>query len=200
MGDRTGDVPVAAGVKVETLHVRPFRRAMTGFDVFFHAAGNGTIDGRPFTATHSGTGSALTFDDLPAELAGAWIGGPLAWLESARLDLEIRHSAPTGGGPHQFAFAVHLDGLRLAMPPDPPLRWRVATKPLRMWLDGRDPSLTLAFESRIEPAALAQVGRSPGKLFARLGRAALTDALAEKAGIAGDALGRIGEVVQTLRR
>lgn len=200
VGDRTGDTPVSAQVRIERLDVRPFRRALTGFDLFFHADGDGSIDGRPFTARRTDAGAEVTFEDLPGELAGAWIGGPFAWLESARLDLEVRYDAPAGGRAHRFGFDMHLDTVRLAAPPDPSMRWRVATKPLRAWLDGRDPSLTLRFDSELLEHDLREYGRSAPRLFARTARVALTDALAEKAGISGKALRAITAAVRVMRR
>lgn len=95
---------------------------------------------------------------------------------------------------------VHLDALKLAEPPEASPRWRLATRPLRAWLDGRDPSLTLEFESRATDADLDQTGRSAPRLFALLARSALTEALAGEVGVAREVLATIGEVVEAVRR
>lgn len=200
IGDRTGETPIGARVQVEQLAVKPFRRSMTGFDLFFNAQGDGAIDGHPFTARQTGSGALLTFEDLPGELAGAWIGGPLAWLQTANVDLKIVYASPSDDGDHRFAMEVHLDGLSLAEPPERSMRWRLATKPIRIWLEGRDPALTLQLSSRATERELEESGRSPPRLFARLARTALTDALAEKAGVAGEVLGTISEIMRALRR
>jgi hypothetical protein len=79
--------------EVQDLSSKPFRSTHALFDVFFRSNMQGAINGYPFTikteVQKDGRITQWRANDLPVQIAGDFIGGPLKWLKSGKLDIHV---------------------------------------------------------------------------------------------------------------
>ncbi|MCL4202342.1 MAG: DUF748 domain-containing protein [Pirellulaceae bacterium] len=153
--DHTRPKPVQAQVEVHSLRVEPLRSDWAIFDVLFRGNAAGRINGHAFSvATREladGRQTQWHAQGLPVELLAPYIGGPLLWIESGALDLEVTDRWKIG---QQTEIDLHwqftLRDVRAEVPANASRTTTVFATPAVAFLNRHPNRLALEFEVAVD--------------------------------------------------
>lgn len=99
-----GEKPVTAVVKVDKMQSAPFRSKMSIYDILFNSTAKGTLEeASSFTIEKKESPDAMrsrwTLFDLPLELIGEYVGGPLKLISEGSIFIEVENQRQTGEKP-----------------------------------------------------------------------------------------------------
>ncbi|MDH3717206.1 MAG: DUF748 domain-containing protein [Planctomycetota bacterium] len=92
--DKTrGKQGVHSRLQIDALHTEPLRSDWAAFDMLFRTNAQGQIDGAPFViSSHEVEGGRQTnwkMDDLPIASLATYLGGPLEWIDTGVIDVDV---------------------------------------------------------------------------------------------------------------
>ncbi len=190
--DHTRETPLEFTLAIDEARTAPCRSQWLAFDVLFRTNARGALDGAPFTiatrSTSDGRETRWQAPSLPLELAAAYIGGPLAWIDRGRVSVDVTDRWQMGERAEvELDWQLVLEDVHASVPATAsPLVRRVA-EPIVAWLNERGERLPLAFRFKMDPQTFAGATSIQATELLELAQESLTAALAERAGVPLDA-------------
>lgn len=143
--------PVVIKLTVDSLKAEPLRSRWIVFDVFLGATCHGLLDGYPFsieTADVAGKNETRWLaESLPLDKVGAYIGGPLNWMQDGQLAVDVIHTWKRGSGIEiKMHYDLMLRGVRAVVPDDLSRPAKVVAIPIVAYLNKRGEELPLRFD------------------------------------------------------
>lgn len=91
-----GEKAITASVKVDKMQSAPFRSQMSIYDILFNSTAKGTLEKTSFFAIEKKESkdagkSRWTLNELPLELLGEYIGGPLKLISEGSVFIEVQN-------------------------------------------------------------------------------------------------------------
>jgi len=146
---------VQAQVRVESLVVEPLRSDWAVFDLLFRSRAAGQINGRRFSiatqAIPDGRQTRWQGQGLPMELVAPYLGGPLAWITSGELDVDVADRWQRGDEAEiEMHWLLVLRDIKAEVPADASGTVRAVAKPVVAFLNKHSVRLPLEFEVAID--------------------------------------------------
>ena len=136
---------------VDSLKAEPLRSRWIVFDVFLGATCHGLLDDYPFsieTADVAGKNETRWLaESLPLDKVGAYIGGPLKWMQDGQLAVEVIHTWKRGSDIEiRMHYDLMLRGVRAVVPDDLSRPAKAVAIPIVAYLNKRGEELPLRFD------------------------------------------------------
>ena len=148
--------PIALSLEIENWESRDLRSRWAALDVLFRTNATGTIEQRPFRVESSGSfdeGAAdWEFEEVPAYLAGKYLGEPLSWLTDGRVSVDAESSWKLSDSSE-----IHMDwkllasNLKAEAPDDLPILKHGVVAPVIAYLNNNPAELPIAFSVDLDP-------------------------------------------------
>lgn len=188
-------------IEVDSLTTEPFRSQWAAFDVLFRSNGGGRIEGGAFAlATREvSEGRETTWDakDVPVAIAGAFLGGPFAWITEGTVDVKVvdRWALPVESLDIDMDWEFVFKDIGAQPPDDLPPPARLLAEPVTAFLNEHSPELVLAFSLTINRNEFSGRMSPPLEVLMRIVGQAAARQLQEIAGVPIDAAGALGRGV-----
>jgi len=173
-----------AELQVDSLVAEPLRSDWAVFDVLFRSNTRGRINGQAFSIAMEeipdGRQTRWQGDALPVELMASYLGGPLEWIKSAKVDVDATDRWQLGDSTEiEMHWKVVLRDVEAEVPADASRATKAIAGPAVAYLNKKSLRLPLEFDvvidrNRFHFAAspeTAKLGRTIGDALAgELGR------------------------------
>lgn len=195
--DRTRADAPSLPIVIHALRAQPFRSRWAPFDVLFRADAELEIAGAPVRIATDGNHTARRTNwsakALPVAVAGAWIGGPLAWLEAGTLDVDVRDRWSLDERVViDMDWRLDLHDVRAAVSDDAPELIATVARPIVAFINSHVDHLPLHFELRIDEADFdGKASLAAAGLWDAIATG-VTHAVAERAGLPETAVHDLG--------
>jgi hypothetical protein len=155
ISDHTRPKPVQAQVKIDSLKVEPLRSDWAVFDVLFRGNAAGLVNGHEFSVTTReiahGRQTRWHGEGLPVELVASYIGGPLLWIKSGALDVNVTDHWQIGQQTQiDLRWQFVLRDVRAEVPADASRTTKVFATPAVAFLNRNPNRLSLEFEVTVD--------------------------------------------------
>jgi hypothetical protein len=194
---------LAGPLTVERWETAPLRRSTALFDSLFRTQAKGTVLGAPFTiasapADHGRT-TRWSAQGVPADLLAAYLGGPFAWIDAGRIDVDV-DDAWSLDAPKYIRMHWRMSGHGLSLVPAEELdgisrRMVAALTPL---LERRNGELELSFETTIDPDRFTTAYSLDAAALGEIVSSAATESLARELGWEPEQVRNAAQIIKDL--
>jgi hypothetical protein len=196
-----GEKPVTASVKIKKMHSAPFRSRLSIFDILFNSTCNGTLQGTSSFAIEKKESpeareSRWTLHDLPLELIGEYVGGPLKLISDGSVFMEVENRWQTGNkSPIQMDWHLVIRDIKAQVPeeyPDTGIKRRMADRVVS-YINDHSREFSFRFSLGINEETFKDLVSFEGTGFQEALRKQLTAKLVAFAGRAKEKIKEIGK-------
>ncbi len=182
-------------LRVSKWHCAPYRTNKAWFDVLLRSNGTGHFAGRPVTIETSGSTdqrqTRWQVERLPITALTTWIGGPLRMLTAGDVDIEIVDSWKPGTASGILSeWRFRFRDVRAAVPADAGTATKLLLTPIVKWLGDEPRQLDLEFDLRLDEDDFDRDAPDRRASMRAATATAIVRALAKKAGIDTESLGK----------
>ncbi|MBI1375275.1 MAG: hypothetical protein GC159_21360 [Phycisphaera sp.] len=156
MTDRTARGGVATyTLGVDTWTARDFDSTYAVYHVLLRSEAAGRVAGQPFTITQAdgGDGTNVTkwrAEGLPVEVLGPYMGGPVAWIRHASLDVDVTSTWAEGAPDIAMRWDMTLREIKAEAPKDASLATKVLSTPIVALMNASAKRLPLSFDVSLD--------------------------------------------------
>ncbi|UCH93680.1 MAG: hypothetical protein JSV88_25895 [Candidatus Aminicenantes bacterium] len=196
-----GEKPVTASVKVPKMQSAPFRSQLSIFDFLFNSTCNGTLEETSSFAIEKKESpedrkSQWTLNDLPLELIGEYVGGPLKLISEGSVFIEVQNQRHTGEKPGiKMDWHLVIRDIKARVPeeyPDTGIKRRMADRVVS-YINDHPGEFSFRFSLDIKEETFKDLVSFEGTGFQEALRKQLTAKLVDLAGKAKEKIKEIGK-------
>jgi hypothetical protein len=196
-----GERPVSAAVKVDKMQSAPFRSKMSIYDILFNSTAKGTLEETSSFAIEKKESpdamrSQWTLSDLPLELIGEYVGGPLKLISEGSIFIEVQNQRHSGEKPGiKMDWHLVIRDIKAQIPeeyPDTGIKRRMADRVVE-YINDHSREFSFHFSLDIKEETFKNLVSFEGTGFQEALRKQLTAKLVDLAGKTKEKLKEMGK-------